>query len=137
MSQGAARLVLVTVAAAAGGSALGTAVLVLPLVLLGSPTADWSPAGLIFAVSLPFTLVGTAFLAGLARLCQVPPSRRLGDYGGLILAALLIGAVLPLPLFGAAGLFFGSLYAALTASLWAALHGRVCLAPELGEAARG
>jgi hypothetical protein len=137
MRNGAVRLALVTGASAAGGSAFGTAFLVLPLLLIGNPNGDWSPVGLIFAVSLPFTLVGAALLAGLTSLWRGSPSRRFGDYGGIVLAALPIGALMPLPFFGAAGLFFGALFGGLTACVWAALHGRFCLSPDLQEIAHG
>jgi hypothetical protein len=129
----AVRLILVTLAAAAGGSAFGAAFLVAPLTYFRDGSGDWFPAEIIFLVSFPFTLVGASLLTGLSLLWRESLSDRWADYGGIILAALPVGALMPAPFFGAAGLFFGALFAAITAFLWSACYRRFALPPDMRE----
>jgi hypothetical protein len=127
----AVRLALVALAAALGGSACGTAFLLLPQRLFAGSSDDASAAGIIFLFSLPFTLVGAVALAGLSLLWRDSLGERLADYGGLILVACLLGALMPLPIFGAGGMIVGSLFAALTSGLWALLYRAFALPPDL------
>ena len=131
------RLALVTLASAAGGSALGAAFVALPPVLLGASGDAWFMGGVVFIVSLPFTLVGTALLAGLALLLRDSLSRRWSDYVGLSLIAIAAGALMPIPVFGAAGIFFGAIFAALTAALWTFLYSRFSVLGEARELGHG
>ena len=77
----AARLGLVTLAAAAGGSASGAAFLVVPTLLSGTIDEGGFPAGAIFLVSLPFTLVGASLWALLYSRFAVPSEIRRLDHG--------------------------------------------------------
>lgn len=131
------RLCLVALAAATGGAALGAAFLLVPSILFGTPRDLWFLGGAAFIVSLPFTLAGTAMLTGLSLLSGNSLSRRLFDYVGLILIGVAAGALMPVPLFGAAGIFFGAIFAAFTATLWAILHGRFAVADEVRESGHG
>jgi hypothetical protein len=88
-------------------------------------------AAVVFIVALPFALAGTAILTGLARLWRGSLSDRPGDYFGIVLAAMPIGAVMPTPWFGGAGLFFGAIFALLTAAVWALFYSRFALPDEI------
>jgi hypothetical protein len=127
------RLILVTLAAAAGGSALGAALVAAPLASFADPAGDWFPAAIVFLVSLPFTLVGAGLLTGLSLLWRDSLTESRADYGGIVLAALPVGALMPAPFFGAAGLVFGALFAAITAILWSACYRRFALPPDMRE----
>jgi hypothetical protein len=133
----AVRLGLVALAAAAGGSICGGALIAGPSLIFGSADDAWFVMSIAALVSLPFTLAGTAILTGLALLWSGSLSGRWADYGGIVLAAVLVGALMPVPLFGAAGLFPGAIFGALTAACWAALYSRFARPGDLREAGHG
>jgi hypothetical protein len=117
------RLILVTLASAVGGSVGGTAMVVLPdPAILGDGDYHLFAAEIVFAISLPFTLVGATFLTAASHLLSDALGTDWLDYGGIVIAAMWIGALMPLPLFGPLGAFFGVLFALVTAGLWAALY---------------
>lgn len=130
-------LALVTLASAAGGSALGAAFVALLLVLLGVPGDVWFMGGVVFIVSLPFALVVTALLTGLSLLFAESLSRRWSDYVGLSLIAIAAGALMPMPLYGAVGIVLGAIFAVLTAALWTFLYSRFAVLGEAREPGHG
>jgi hypothetical protein len=131
------RLILVTLAAAIGGSACGAAFLVAPLTNFRGSGDDWFPAEIIFLVSLPFTLAGASLVTLVSLLWRDSLSERWSDYGGIVLAAVPVGALMPTPFFGGAGLVFGSLFGAITAFLWSACYRRFALPPDMREPQHG
>jgi hypothetical protein len=134
----AVRLILVTLASAIGGSVGGTAMVLLPgAAFLGGGDDRLFAASIVFAISLPFTVVGATLLTAASHLLRDALGTDWLDYGGILIAAMLLGALMPLPLFGPLALFFGVLFALVTAGLWAVLYRAFALPADIRDPHHG